>query len=106
MTDHAVNDRPTMPPVNPLADDNLPMRCADCGAFNPTPGNAAIGVCRGVPPTPIMMGLQKDLMQRVVPQLGSFWPTVDAGAWCMQFRRRPPAFAMPVSLESPSEGNA
>lgn len=69
---------------NPLAEDGLPMRCWECKGYA---GDVEKGVCRGAPPTSVVVGVGQDVLQRQVPIINGFWPTLGGQHWCLAFKR-------------------
>lgn len=71
------------PRSNPLHEDGQEKVCRDCEFYI---GNVLTGVCRAAPPTAVIVGIMQDLAGRKQPQIGSYWPSIDANQWCGMFK--------------------
>ena len=62
--------------------------CATCRFFVRPKASADIGMCRGGPPTVVMVGMtQHPVTQRPMPTTDSFWPHVRHTEFCAMHSR-------------------
>lgn len=87
------------PPSNPIDADGLAMMCSDCTFYR---GNVIEGVCRGVPASPVMVGVIEDMNSRR-PNLLWYYPPAQAVGFCALFRRDPDKQLDPLPI-APSPG--
>lgn len=84
---------------NPLADDGREMFCRECTWYRGTP---LTGVCYGAPPTAVLLGARQNLVGKVEPALGSYWPQVDGNKFCGHFKADRDKELDPVSMPIPA----
>ena len=67
---------------NPTDADGMTIFCNECKWYR---GTILSGVCRGVPPSTLIVGIYTDAAGKTSPQLGAYFPVVDGTGYCGAF---------------------
>ena len=64
--------------------------CGSCRFFRRAEIGMPGGVCRRVPPVPVMAGMLKHpITQELFPAVKTYWPEIPDTEWCGEYVQRP-----------------
>jgi len=76
--------------------------CGTCKCFRRAKVGQAMGVCRGGPPTVMLLGMAPSQLQGMppIPVTNTFWPEVPDHEWCLSHTRRLPLELSKIDLSA------
>ena len=84
--------------------------CGGCEYFRRGQVGQAMGVCRGAPPVPMVVGMGQDMSGKPVPIVNTYWPQVPDSEVCGHWERKVDLAAIDLTKldleEAVSEGTA
>ena len=66
-----------LPSVSPVV---APDRCGNCYYSEKIGNDPTMVLCKGGPPTPVILGMGQDALGRPVPQVQSFWGSLPSSS--------------------------